>query len=242
MENPLEEITLDRLFRVTKKVPILDKVYTVRSLTDLERNMRFRTATAVRSRYAAKLRDPESDESTATFGSPDDMLDDELRTVIMLFKPRTAAQEAQKIEYPFIPYPDDAKPEEIDEVNRLRQEAVDKTNERRKEFVKQYLEEAEKDLKERDRAYVLAQYKRIMRDNMLQAVFGEEGDVQSIFMSLDGQLSLEDVRGLPAEVRTLLSRAVAEVDNMDPLHLNGRASTESSAVPSASPNTPISRS
>jgi hypothetical protein len=229
MSNPLDSITLDRLFRATKVVPIQNRTFNVRALTDLERNMRYRTAALVRSKTARKLDDPNSDESLINFGTYEEYTDDELRDVILVFRRRDAMRDAARtVQYKFVPYPDNATEAEVDTVNHQREEALAKMGADREKFVEDYLASTKIKLSEMERNLLLGEYKRCVRESVLTSVFAEEIDMQTLFISLDGQLTLEDVRGLASQVRQRLIESITEVDNIDPLALKLPALTESS--------------
>ena len=228
MENPLEQVTLDRLMRPTKQVSVAGRVFTVRALTDLERNLRFRAATLARSKISRKLDDPNSEEHLVNFGDYASSTDEELRDVIAIFRRRDAWMQATKsVQYNFIPYPDEATEEERDAVNKQREDMLDRLNKERDAFVDKYIADLRKGLENGTREALLAEYMKAAKENILLGAFNEEADFQTLYISLDGKMPMEDVRGLHPSVRQKLLEAVMEVDNIDPLLLKWPASTES---------------
>ena len=230
--NPLQEITVDKLFRARKDVTLLGKVFWVRALTDLERNLRYKSAALARSRLAQKLDDKTSDEYLINFGVFDSLTDDELREVVLVFHNREAIREAQK-EYPYqlVPIPDDPTEAEVDAVHKERLQKKLEMDASQEKFVKDYLGRERKRLEGLSHEALASEYKKSVRESVLIATFAEEIDTQTLYLCMDNQLTLEEVRGLGAQARRKLLEAYMEVDNIDPLLLKSPALTETLLAP-----------
>jgi hypothetical protein len=225
----MQEITLDRLFRATKQVDIAESKLTVRALTDVERNMVFRSANLARAKMARKLDNPESDEALTHFGIIHELNDQDIRQVIRVYQNREAHREAQdSIKLSFVPFPDEATPDETDKVILRREDNVKKMQADRDKFVTDWMASVEKRITEAARPELLAEYRKAIRDTVLFSEYAEELEVQTLRISLDGQLSETDIRGLASPVRNLLMSSVSEVNTIDPLAWKSPVSTASS--------------
>lgn len=225
----MEDITLDRLFRATKQVDIAGRTLTVRALTDVERNFAFRSANLARARLARKLDVPDSDEALAQFGNVEELSDQDLRQVIHIYQQREAVREAQnRIKLVFVPFPDDATPEETDAVIKQREDNQKKMDADRDKFITEWLLAVDKRLADSSREGMLAEYRKAIRDTVILSEYSEELEVQILKYALDGQMSELDIKGMASQVRRKLMSSVSEVNNIDPLVLKSPVSTASS--------------
>jgi hypothetical protein len=231
----MEGITVDRLFRCVKEVELAGRQFKVRALSDLEMQMRYRLALLAKVRALKPLRDETSDEYAVVRALVEDSTDEQLRATLFALpsKRREFIEEAEReLPIPYIPFPNEASREEEVEILEKRQAAIQETDKARVEYVKKKMESYRTLLKDWDREKLVTETFKGIISSTAESAFQDEWVNQTLSMSLDGQLSLEDVRNLSIQAKAFLMQSFAEVNDLDPLPLAGRPATVS---PTASP-------
>ena len=226
--------TVDDLFRTCKPVELAGKKLVVRALGDYELQLRNRLALLARVKAENKLKDENSEEYQTVIKPLDDETDGVLRSTLTKMWEWEAWQAAyREIEPHYIPFPDDPKPEEEAQVVAEREAEPGKVKERREAFVKERVEANQKAFTESDHARLLSETRRLT----ILAYGQTEGDAELVHRTLlmcvqkeDGQPYFKDiemVQKLHSSVITALMQEFSEVNNLDPLKLNGASSTAS---------------
>lgn len=229
MTSPLDNITLDRLFRPTKVISFLGANITVRALSDPERTERYRLAMLARAELNRKLDDPNSEEYAIHIRNAAYASDDEMRSAVMIFRMREAERRIEKDNpYRYIPFPDNASPDESVRILNERQDMVSSVDKKRSELLTEALKSIEESLSTKSREQLDIEYIKAIRERLLTSVFGDETVAQTIRLSTNGHFSREDALNLHPAMRDKLWLEIAEVDNIDPLALSGLALTGSS--------------
>ena len=218
----MEGITVDRLFRCVKEVELAGRKLTVRALSDIEMQMRYRAALLEKMRVVQALKNKDSDEYKLVYLPLEEATDDQLRATLFSLKRRDFVREAEEeIVAPYIPFPDNATKEEEVEVLENRDKALKDANTARVESVKAKLEAYRELLKNSERDKLLPQAQKIVVDNYSEGEFQDEFLNQTLFLCMDGQLTLEDVRNLSTQAKSRLMQAFVEVNDLDPLAYHG---------------------
>ena len=230
----MEIYTVDELFRTWKPMELAGKKLRVRALGDYELQIRNRMALLARIKAENKLKDKNSDEYQVVLKSLEDETDGVLRsTLTEMWKWESWQKAYQEVQPKYFPFPDDPKPDEEAEVIARREAEPERVRKEREEFVKKRVEENQKAFTEADHARLLSETTRLT----ILAYGQNEGDAELVHRTLlmcvqreDGQPYFKDlaqVQQLPGSVITELMKAFSEVNNLDPLKLNGASSTAS---------------
>ena len=220
--------TVDELFRTCKPIELAGKKLVVRALGDYELQLRNRLALLARVKAENRLKDEASDEYQTVLKPLDDETDGVLRSTLTEMWKWEAWQAAyREIQPKYIPFPDDPKPEEEAQVIADREAEPEKVREKREAFVKERVEANQKAFTEADHARLLSETRRLT----ILAYGQTEGDAELVHRTLlicvqkeDGQPYFKDmaqVQQLQGSVITALMKEFSEVNNLDPLKLNG---------------------
>ena len=232
--NPLEGVTLDRLFRPQKTIDLAGKTVTVRALSDPEHSDRYKLAMLVRTNLSEQLADPKSDEYIARFGNLDEATQEDMVASVLTFRAKAMQAEAEKrFPYEFTPIPDNATNEETEATFKQRKKSVAQTEANRAKYLAKVVDEAKETLSQKPREELDAEYKKSLRERALEVAYMNEMVAQTIHFGTNGLYSAEDARALHTTIKEKLWAAVMEVDNIDPLRLSGPASTAGSTEPTA---------
>ena len=76
-------------------------------------------------------------------------------------------------------------------------------------------------LKDPARDKLLTEARKVVSENVAENAFQDEYMHQTLWMALDGQFTLEEVKGMSVQAKAALMQAFSEVNDLDPLHLAG---------------------
>ena len=227
-------ISLDRLMRPQKTVDLPNgQQVVVRALAAQELSLRQKAATRAAAVAEAEAR-KEGTEEYETYILP--ILTssiDELRAAYVGYARLDAqTQVFDKIKAEYIPEPDEATPEEQREVVLKREAHLEDVNRRRSEWVEAYVAEAkERAEKLEDEERLRAEIRRRTEKLVADIVYNETYLDQTHYLSVrnpDGTSYFStptEARYLHSAMSNLLAEAFAEVNDIDPLSLNGQSST-----------------
>jgi len=228
----MEGITVDRLFRVSKDIELLGHKLKVRALSDLEMQLRHREAMRASVVVERALRDPDSTESLVNLAPLEQSAPDDLKSILVIYHQReTQIKAAREIPLDYLPFPDEATEEEQREVLARRETHAKLIQDKRKASVEQEVESYRKSLEDKSVEWLLAQAKGKTIMANASASFAEEFALHTIYTTLEtpeGKRyfdSLDEVRLVPASVRNLILTTFSEVNDLDPLRLNGQSAT-----------------
>ena len=238
----MDGFSVDRLFRSVKEIELVGRKIKVRALSDVERQGRYRQALLARVSALEALKKPDTDEYRIVYSPLEEASDEELRATLFAFKRRELVLEAdEKIQPEYLPFPDNADRSEEGEVLQKRKEQEQVIQNKRADYIKEKLEAYEAVLKETARDKLLTEARKVVSENVAENAFQDEYMHQTLWMALDGQFTLEEVKGMSVQAKAALMQAFSEVNDLDPLHSPGpsaTASPEASLPSSASVGSP----
>ncbi len=226
--------TVDELFRASKAIELVGRKLKVRALGDYELQLRNRFALLARVKAENSLKDPQSDDFKAVILPLREESDSVLRSTLTRMWDWESWQTAyQEIQPKYYPFPDKPTPEEEAEIVAKREAEPERLRNLREQFVKEKIEENQKRYAEADHAKLLSESERLI----IRAYGQTESDAENVHRTLlmavqkeDGSpyfKNLDEVRQLHSSVITKLMEEFSEVNNLDPLKLNGGVVTDS---------------
>lgn len=223
----MQNVTLDRLFRAVIPFELASQEFTARALSGSERDERSLYATNEARLLEKALKDKESAEYQFHLGYYDHLDESALREFLVLVRRgylyREAGDKFKLIRHEF---PEKATEEEKRDVLNRREEAEAKHNSDIEAWVDKGMEKYQAEVDALPMDEVLSTSQKLARERVLSARANEAYAHYSIWKSIeqDGKpyfRTIDEARDVGKEVGLQLYVKVQEVDNIDPLKLNG---------------------
>lgn len=229
----MENVTIDRLFRVHKPVEVLGRKLSVRALSGPEMQERERAALLAGLALDKRLRDPESDDYQVTLSSFTELEKPGLVAYLVasnIGKARNQAEEKIQLNIP--PFPEGANDDEKRKVLESREVLEADYNQKINEEVNRLTQVYHSEYNERDLPWLLNAAQKAAKNNVIQRETNSEYAYYGVYLSLCDDTgkryfsSSAEVHGLPNAITNLLLEYLDEVNKIDPLASNGASSTE----------------
>lgn len=239
----MENVTIDRLFRVHRPVEVLGRKLTVRCLSGPESQDRDRYSLMAGLNLEKKLRDHETEEYLTTLSGYKSLDKEGLVAFLTVTYAGEAATKAEE-KYPLIyqPFPDEALEDERRKTLEMREEAEAKRNKDVAAEAKNLIEQYEKSLNDTPLDQLLVKVEGKALIHAINRATNEAYAYYALYLSLCDEngkryfSSPEEPRGLPDTVTVMLMKEFKEVNNLDPLGLSGQFSTGLPATTGISPS------
>lgn len=229
----MENVTIDRLFRVHKAVEVLGNKLSIRALSGPEMQERERAALLAGLALEKRLRDSESDDYQLTLAGFNELEKPSLVAYLTASNVTKARADSEtKIPLHIPPFPEGANDAEKRSVLEKREELEAEHAKKIEEETKRLSDVYQKELEQRDQPWLLNTAQRVAKNNVIQSETNSEYAYYGVYLAVcdaSGSryfTSSKEVRSLPNQVTRILLEYLDEVNKIDPLALNGASSTE----------------
>lgn len=239
----MENVTIDRLFRVHRPVEVLGHKLSVRCLSGPESQDRDRYSLMAGLTLEKKLRDHESEEYLTTLSGYKSLDREGLVAFLTVNYVSEATSKAEE-KYPLLyqPFPDDALEDERRKTLETRQEIEAKRDKDVAIEVKRLLEQFEKSLADTPVDQLLVKVEGKALVHAINRASNDAYAYYALYLSVCDESgkryfsSPEEPMGLPDTVTIMLIKEFKEVNSLDPLALSGQFSTALPATTGVSPS------
>lgn len=227
----MTEITLDRLFRVSKELELPDETkVTVRALGDAERKERHRFALGESMRLDRSLRNTDSNEYLALVYPIENAEDNILQQVLLDWKKVDAKMESVEVfKYEFIPVPDKASDEEEKEVLEKRKEHEKDIDNKRDKYVKDQVDTFKEKVLQFSRDMLVKEALERKKWMVSREESWNTTIDYTVWKSVekDGKpyfRTFQEVKDLDSSVKTILFNANMELEAINPWEISKKSS------------------
>lgn len=229
----MENVTMDRLFRVNKPVEVLGRNLIIRALSGPEMQERERAALLAGVNLDKRLRNPDSDDYGVVVSGFDDLEKPSLVAYLVASNLAKAKREAgENVPLHIPPFPENADDAEKMEVLERRQTLEAEHAVKVEAETKRLSEIYQLEIQEKSREWLLETCKRMARTNQVVQESNAEYVYYGLYLATYDEngkryfANSTEARGLPNKITNLLLEYLDEVNKIDPLASNGQSSTE----------------